>query len=138
LIVIRYPLSWSVAKRLKKGDVVKYSGKIVFVSKKALYRMENYMRLEGKYPYDVMGEVVFVKDNSPVFLESLYKLGVSGVVKEKELEIGENTKILIERFQRPIFEVEGMEGQELVKLYPDLNEDAIKEIWVDSLEMEVI
>jgi len=138
LIVIKYPLSWNIAKRLKKGDIVKYSGKIVFVSKKALYRMENYMKLEGKYPYDVMGEVVFVKDNSPLFLESLYKLGASGVVKERDLEIGENTRMLIERFQRPLFEVNKVEGQELVKLYPDLNEDAIKEIWVDSLEMEVI
>lgn len=138
MIVIKYPLSWNIAKRLKKGDIVKYSGKIVFVSKKALYRMENYMKLEGKYPYDVMGEVVFVKDNSPLFLESLYKLGASGVVKERDLEIGENTRMLIERFQRPLFEVNKVEGQELVKLYPDLNEDAIKEIWVDSLEMEVI
>ncbi|MCD6449640.1 MAG: hypothetical protein J7L34_03945 [Thermotogaceae bacterium] len=138
MIVIKYPLSWNVAKKLKKGDVVKYSGKIVFVSKKALYRMENYMKLEGKYPYDVMGEVVFVKDNSPVFLESLYRLGVSGVIKEKALDISKNTKALIERFQRPMFEVEKMKGKEQIKLYPDLNEDAIKEIWVDSLEMEVI
>ncbi len=138
VFVIRYPLSWNVAKRLREGDRVKYSGKIVFLSRKALVRMEDYMKFEGRYPYDIAGEVVFVKDSSPIFLESVYKLGASGVVMEGKCEIPEETRKLITRFERPLFGVEKMEGEEKVKLYPDLGEDALKEIWVDSLEMEVV
>lgn len=138
MLVIKYPLSWNVAKRLRIGDKVKYSGKIVYLSYKALLRMENYMKLEGRYPYDIAGEVVFVKESSPIFLESVYKLGASGVLKESNLGISEETKRIISRFERPLFETGKVEGQEIVKLYSDLGEEALKEIWVNSLEMEVI
>lgn len=138
LIVLRYPLSWGVAKKLKKGDEVRYYGKIVYVSQKALERMENYYKAEGSFPYDLMGELVLIKDGSPIFIEDVFKMGASGIVKEEDLSISRESLKLSKRFKRPFFETEVVKGHESVKLYSDLNEDAVKEIWVDSLRMRVI
>ena len=138
LIVLRYPLSWSVAKKLREGDEVRYYGKIVYVSHRALERMENYYRAEGSFPYDLMGELVFVKDGSPLFIEDVFKMGASGIVKEENLSISKESLKLSKRFKRPVFEAERIDGQESIKLYSDLDDDAVKEIWVDSLKMRVI
>ena len=138
MIVLRYPLSWGVAKKLKKGDEVRYYGKIVYVSHRALERMENYYRAEGSFPYDLMGELVLVKDGSPLFIEDVFKMGASAVLKEEELSISKESLKLTKRFKRPLFETKKVDGQESVKLYSDLDEDAVKEIWVDSLSMRVI
>ncbi len=138
MIVLRYPLSWSVARKLKLGDEVRYYGKIVYVSHRALERMENYYKAEGSFPYDLIGELVFVRDCSPLFIEDVFKMGASAVVKEEGLPISKESLKLSKKFKRPVFETKIIDGQESVKLYSDLEEDAVKEIWVDSLEMKVI
>jgi len=138
LLVLRYPVSWGIARKLKEGDEVRYYGKIVFVSSRALQRMENYYKAEGSFPYDLMGEIVLVRESSPLFLEDLMKMGVSGIVKESGLEISREALNLSKRFSRPFFEAERVEGDENVKLYADLGEDSLREIWVDSLKMKVI
>ena len=138
MLVVRYPLTWGIARKLRKGDEIRYYGKIVYVSRKALERMENYYRAEGSFPYDLMGELVYIREGSPLFIEDVLKMGASGIVKEKNLELSGETLKLSERFQRPFFEVDEIKGEENVKLYADLEEDALKEIWVDSLEMRVI
>ena len=137
-MVVRYPLTWGIARKLRKGDEIRYYGKIVYVSRKALERMENYYKAEGSFPYDLMGELVYIREGSPLFIEDILKMGASGIVKEKNLELSGETLKLSERFQRPFFEVDEVKGEENVKLYADLEEDALKEIWVDSLEMKVI
>ncbi len=137
MLVIKYPLSWSVAKRLREGDEVRYTGKIVYLSKEALIRMENYMKLEGRYPYDISGEIVYVKEISPIFVESIYKLGASAVLIDKNIPVDENTALMVKKYERPLFESEKITGEEIVKMYPDLGENALKEIWVESLPMKV-
>ncbi len=138
MIVLRYPLSWSIARKLREGDEIKYYGKIVFISNRALKRMKNYYKAEGSFPYDLMGELVLIKETSPIFIEDVLKMGVSGVVKEKDLNLSKESLNLSRRFSKPFFEVDRIEGQENVKLYADLEENAVKEIWVDSLPMKVI
>lgn len=138
MLVVRYPLTWGIAKKLRKGDEIRYYGKIVYVSRKALERMENYYKAEGSFPYDLIGELVYIKEGSPLFVEDVLKMGASGIVKERDLHLSWETLKLSERFQRPFFEVDEVKGEENVKLYADLEEDALKEIWVDSLEMRVI
>jgi tartrate dehydratase beta subunit/fumarate hydratase class I family protein len=138
LLVVRYPLTWGMAKRLKKGDEIKYYGKIVYVSEKALRRMEDYYKAEGSFPYDLMGELVLVKNGSPIFIEDILKMGASGIVKEENLRLSKETLKLSERFERPFLETSKVQGEENLKLYADLENDALKEIWVDSLEMVVI
>jgi tartrate dehydratase beta subunit/fumarate hydratase class I family protein len=138
LLVVRYPLTWGMARRLKKDDEIRYYGKIVYVSERALRRMEEYYKAEGSFPYDLIGELVLVKENSPIFIEDVLKMGASGIVKEQDLEFSKETLKLSERFERPFFETSKVHGEENVKLYADLENEALREIWVDSLEMRVI
>ncbi len=58
MLNINYPVSLDALKKLKNGDNVLYTGKIIFVTPEALKRFEKYYQLEGVPLYKFVGEFV--------------------------------------------------------------------------------
>ncbi|MGY4686801.1 hypothetical protein [Petrotoga sp. DB-2] len=58
MLNINYPVSLETLKKLKNGDNVLYTGKIIFVTPEALKRLEKYYQLEGVPLYKFVGEFV--------------------------------------------------------------------------------
>lgn len=47
MLVMRYPLSLNVIRRLKPSDLVKYTGRVVVLSRAAFERIVTYEKAEG-------------------------------------------------------------------------------------------
>ncbi len=144
MIVLKYPISANVVKRLKCGDVVRYSGKLVFLSEESLEKMSSYKELEGSYPYDLIGEIVLTAhwkgapvffDPSDEFLEKIFTMGAVGVI----LELSEKNLRTLRNFSKVVFKpLNEIKGNVREVLYKELGEKALREIWVDNIALKVI
>lgn len=111
-MVLNYPVSLGVIRKLKAGDVVHYNGKIVIVEKSLIDTILNYEKSEGIKLYDLTGEIVafgFFEKNKLVYQEvdpdsltTAFVLGVVGVVVEKNVPFED----AIVRFARVVFRPE--------------------------------
>ncbi|MCD6550651.1 MAG: tartrate dehydratase [Thermotoga sp.] len=142
-IVLRYPVSLNVIRRLTSGDVVHYIGKIVVVDKDTVDIIEKYERSEGIKLYDLTGEIVavgrfkknkfFFQEITEEILEKLFLMGVNGVILNKKL-----TFSVTKRFSRVLFELlEEMKGsRKMVYKTPDGKK--LEELEVEGLTLRVI
>ncbi|PLV56802.1 tartrate dehydratase [Thermotoga sp. SG1] len=142
-IVLRYPVSLNVVRRLTSGDVVHYIGKIVVMDKEVVDVIERYEKSEGIKLYDLTGEIAVVgrfDKNKFLFqevieevLEKLFLMGVSGVI------LNERTNFPVaKRFSRVIFEpLEELKGSRKV-VYKTPDGKKLEELEVEGLTLRVI
>lgn len=143
-MVLNYPVSLSVIRKLKAGDVVHYNGKIVVVEKSLIDTILNYEKSEGIKLYDLTGEIVvfgFFEKNRLVYqevdpdsLSTAFVLGVVGVVVEKNPPLED----VIVKFARVVFKPEEeLKGKRnLVFKTPDGRK--VEELEVTNLILRVL
>jgi tartrate dehydratase beta subunit/fumarate hydratase class I family protein len=142
-IVLRYPVSLNVIRRLTSGDVVHYIGKIVVVDKEVVDIIEKYEKSEGIKLYDLTGEIVtvgrfdknkfFFQEVTEEVLEKLFLMGVSGVVLNKRSNFP-----VAKRFSRVLFEpLEEVKGTRKV-VYKTPDGKKLEELEVEGLTLRVI
>jgi len=144
VIVLRYPVSINVVKKLKCNDIVKYSGKLVLLSEESLKKLVSYKELEGSYPYDLIGEIILTAywkefpiffNPSEEFLENIFSMGAVGVI----LELRERNLSILRKLSRVVFKpLDEIKGSVREVLYKELSEKALREIWVDGINLKVI
>lgn len=147
MLVMRYPLSLNVIRRLKASDLVKYTGRIIVLSKTAFERIVTYEKAEGLIPEYINGELICfgsVHNNSVQFLEAkeyedfLEKSFLFGAVSI----LSENSKVsnfYFKRYARVMFvptcDVTAKSFRILA--YADLKNEAVMEIETEDLLMRV-
>ncbi len=147
MIVIRYPLSLNVARKLTIKDTVRYSGRIVLVSREAFDRIILYEKAEGLIPEFITGEIVLFGEITPnklgvvfdenfePFLEKVFLFGAVGVISNTQ----NVTNHYFKRFSRvmfvPMSRIEII--SERIIAYADLEDKAIREIQVQNLLLRV-
>ncbi|PLV59384.1 tartrate dehydratase [Thermotoga sp. KOL6] len=142
-IVLRYPVSLSVIRKLESGDLVYYTGKIVTMDKEIVEIIEKYERSEGTRLYDLTGEIValgvFEKNRfrfqeiDEELLEKLFLMGVSGVIVNQRVSFS-----VTKRFSRVLFEaVEEIKGSRKV-VYKTPDGRKLEEVEVEKLAIRVI
>ena len=144
MIVLKYPISINIARKLKCNDIVRYSGKLVLLSEESLKKLISYKKLEGSYPYDLIGEIVLPAywKESPIFfnpseefLENIFNMGAVGVI----LELNESNLSILRKLSRVVFKpLEEIKGNVKEVLYKELGEKALREIWVNGINLKVI
>ncbi len=147
MLVIRYPLSLNVARRLKASDLVKYTGRMILLSKPAFERALVYEKAEGLIPDYMSGEIICfgrLQNNSaqllePVefedYLEKSFLFGAVAVLSK-------NAKINNFNFRRyarvmfvPVSDITIKSSKILA--YTDLKNEAVFEVEVEDLLMRV-
>ena len=143
MIVIRYPVSLNVIRKLKTGDVVYYTGKIVVMDRSVVDVLEKYERYEGTKLYDLTGEIAVLgtfrknklqfQEMSEELLEKLFLLGVNGVILEKVHPFSAT-----KRFSRVVFEpLEEVMGTRRV-IYKTPDNKKLEELEVEKLILRVV
>ncbi|WP_038054384.1 tartrate dehydratase [Thermotoga sp. Mc24] len=143
MIVLRYPVSLNVIRKLKTGDVVYYTGKIVVMDRSVVDVLEKYEKYEGTKLYDLTGEIVVLgtfrknqlqfQEMSEELLEKLFLLGVNGVILEKAHPFSAT-----KRFSRVLFEpLEEIRGTRRM-IYKTLDDKKLEELEVERLVLRVV
>ncbi|RKX35798.1 MAG: hypothetical protein DRP19_04375 [Thermotogae bacterium] len=146
MIVLNYPFSVNVIRKLKLGDKLRYSGKIIVLSPEAIERMLMYSKAEGSFPLTLSGQLVCfgqmekgeVKMSSidemvPLIEKCFLNGAISIVGKYKGL-----SSYLFKRFGRILITpLEKLRGNSKVIMYTDLKEKAVHEIEVENIVMKV-
>ncbi len=148
MLVIRYPLSLNVARKLTVKDVVKYSGRIILVSREAFERIVLYEKAEGLVPDFVTGEIVafgnitpnkleiVFEENFEPFLEKIFLFGAVGIVSSVLAVSNQHFKRFARIMFTPISNVEVL-SQRVIS-YADLEDKAVREIEVQDIMMRVV
>lgn len=147
MLVMRYPLSLNVIRRLKASDFVKYTGRIIVLSKTAFERIVTYEKAEGLIPEYINGELICfgsVHNNSVQLLEAkeyedfLEKSFLFGAVSI----LSENSKVsnfYFKRYARVMFvpTCDVTVKSFRILAYADLKHEAVMEIETEDLLMRV-
>jgi len=152
LLNINYPVSLDTLKKLKNGDKVLYTGKIIFVTPEALKRLEKYYQLEEVPLYKFVGEFVTcgtfnlahgeikninIKEISNYF-DFLFEGGANSLIVDKVLA---KTLNQLEKYNRPIFKTLSKTisfFDPKVLLYKDIKNGGVIEVWTKRLPIEVL
>ncbi len=147
MLVIRYPLSVNVVRRLKASDLVKYTGRIIVLSRPAFERIVVYEKAEGLIPEYINGELICfgsVQGDSVKLLQAreyedlLEKAFLFGAVSvlSKDSKI---SNFYFKRYARAMFvptcDVTGRSFRILA--YADLKNESVMEVEVEDLLMRV-
>ena len=152
MITVNYPISLESLKKLKNGDKILYSGKIILVTPEALKRLNKYYQLEGVPLFNFLGEIVTcgtlnlahgeIKniDVSKIseYFEFLFSGGTNSLIVDK---ISNKTLNLLTIYKRPIFKtLEKTINCENSKVlfYKDIKNGGIIECWTKRHPIEII
>ncbi|RAO99745.1 hypothetical protein PW5551_01555 [Petrotoga sp. 9PW.55.5.1] len=151
-ININYPVSLETIRKLKNGDKVSYTGKIILVSPDALKRLSKYYTLEGVPLFNFLGEFVTsgtlnlahgeIKsiDISEIsdYFDFLFKGGANSLIIDK---ISPKTHNQLKNYKRPFFkslsQTIGIYDPKVL-LYKDIKNGGIIEVWTKNHPLEVL
>jgi len=147
MLVMRYPLSLNVIRRLKVSDLVKYTGRIILLSRSAFERIVTYEKAEGLIPEYMNGELICfgsLQNNSVQLLgagdyeDLLERCFLFGAVSV----LSKNSKVsnfYFKRYSRVMFvpTCDVTVKSFRILAYADLKSEAVAEIEVEDLLMRV-
>ncbi|WP_041081657.1 hypothetical protein [Thermotoga profunda] len=147
MLVIRYPLSLNVLRRLKASDLVKYTGRIIVLSRRAFERIITYEKAEGLVPEYINGELICfgslqndsvqlleIKDHED-FLEKSFLFGVVSVLSKS----AKASNFYFKRYARVMFvpTCDVTVKSFRILAHADLKNEAVVEVEVEDLLMRV-
>ncbi|AEH50611.1 hypothetical protein [Pseudothermotoga thermarum] len=148
MLVIRYPLSLNVARKLTVKDIVKYTGRMILISREAFERIIFYEKAEGLIPEFIMGEIVVFGSITPnklgvvfeesfePFLEKIFLFGAVAVVSDVPVVSNHYFKRFARIMFAPVSNIEVLSNRTIA--YADLQDKAVREIEVQDLMLRVV
>ncbi|ABV33912.1 MULTISPECIES: hypothetical protein [Pseudothermotoga] len=147
MLVIRYPASLNVIRKLKTSDIVKYTGKLTVLSRQALERIIFYERAEGLIPDFMNGELICFGSIKEGFLnilsardfedlfEKIFLFGSVGIISKANSA----NPFYFKRYGRVMFTAMEKPVAKSFKIlaYSDLKSNAVMEVEVEDLLMRV-
>jgi len=152
LINLIYPISLENLNKLKNGDKILYTGKVIFVTPQALERLLNYYNLEGIPLFNFLGEFVtygtFNWAHNEIknitiskisnYVDFIFSAGANSLIVDK---LSAKALQQLQYYKRPILKTISKTikcEQSKILFYKDIKNGGIIECWIKNQPMEVL
>lgn len=152
MINLIYPISLETLKKLKNGDKILYTGKVIFVTPQALERLLNYYNLEGIPLFNFLGEFVtygtFNWAHNEIknitiskisnYVDFIFSAGANSLIVDK---LSAKALQQLQYYKRPILKTISKTIKcepSKILFYKDIKNGGIIECWIKNQPMEVL